>query len=1275
MFFSRTTSGRISSRSSSVTPKIPAKVSLHNSADLHNTSASSGSHVLDQSTASQPYANDLGVDQADVHSDSSLSVSRSLNSPKLDRSQRETSEPSEGQMLVSKEGDHEVAVVTAQQTPEKEKGACNYDNFTNMYNINTNLDEVEVNDSYLNALGNSNILSANQNKLDTEPSQSQASCQSESYDAEVEPTTSISLPSDLKGSSIDQSDSVSYQSDIKGHAGIDQTDQSIISDLSADEMADIESCLQTISSAGYEDLESLVENVVEPLLGVAKTAVALTDDLQTDSKVVSSEIKISEGAIIEGNTAIGEWVNELQLQNSNNETDISNAGKVATENITDVKHRAFEPEINLEDSMQNFSDVAEKSSVKNIEPSSCILAAVESQLSKEGNLTDTVDIDNDFVDVTVPSKGDDSDMFEDIPYFLHRRHIIGDKERKKETELYTALINALNSNQSSQTRSSNSKAQARRSRSMRRAPNMQIEQLKADEIPYQPRSLSLPSKRPASKSPGPQSPTQSEAGKPERNRSHSRRTGSRSSQSRSPSGNRMIEVVKFHDLPRRDNYSSVDDTTSPTEEIDILSQYFWHRTRSPGFRSESASLSENISKHDSSYIQPSPITDLSLDEGLLQNTSESDSLRGLSETSFSLTHSSMSINESETSQGSYSLSDLNLSKDDIVNELRRVESLDGDNQTGKIKIEDLDLPFIDAFDESDISENQLANFQMSNTQHFIDSSLSVKHDSVDDNEEMSQSEDGGQITQQDDKCVIRNIESEEYFDLTRSVDEVDMLRLENEEIENSDILPKLPKSNKPVLKPLEIPMKPFINKSQADDEWQLLLKQLKDDDPSPEDLNPNDLLMSLRDERSRLKTSHSRKPVSAEESEIEELDQLLLETTKFKGPDKRDYEYFDQVESNFSTFKPTESPSRAAKLENRRLLHGMRGSVVRVSLSHDVEDIHLEDKPIGLYRLQTEEMSSSSSLSSPKHAIIRRSPSPSRLLEYTTRGHKEYIVKGDSVEKDEDIETDLSKRHSYPKDSRSNSDAETKRKQFEPKRVSFHETVEEITTEAYQTSSSSSDDKSGGHNDSDIGSPDTFVSTTTSELNYDPDDSSPGSQYVGFDSETDVSKSVKRSGSDLNSTSGENTSDEDEIADKDAEFLKFAESLSECGKDGAADSGVGDSMTNTTEVSPSEPADNGENNERNGDSDDGKVDDIGRIRYTGNVKINGKSGVITQHLDASSPQSYDESSSSTDSDLGLPKKDKRPSIDPLESLEQLHDSYVSSSDESFEEEQNVVTTN
>lgn len=83
--FQRSTSGRISSasRSTSVTPKIPAKMTLNNSTDTHNSTASSGSHIL-STGAETPHDR---TEVVDVHSAaSSLSGSRSLGSPKPEHS-------------------------------------------------------------------------------------------------------------------------------------------------------------------------------------------------------------------------------------------------------------------------------------------------------------------------------------------------------------------------------------------------------------------------------------------------------------------------------------------------------------------------------------------------------------------------------------------------------------------------------------------------------------------------------------------------------------------------------------------------------------------------------------------------------------------------------------------------------------------------------------------------------------------------------------------------------------------------------------------------------------------------------------------------------------------------------------------------------------------------------------------------------------------------------------------------------------------------------------
>lgn len=1354
LYIYRTVSGRISSRSSSVTPKIPAKVSMHNSADLHNTSASSGSHILDQSSLPRHHGNKITGDHPDAQSASSISGSRSLNSPKLERlhSQEDGSPQARVPAMMVREGmDQEDVAMVMQQTQQvaEEQGACSY-NFTNILNINTNLDEVEVNENYLNVVGTSHSLSspsANQNANDNDRSQSQESYLSESYDAEIDQTYSISLPSDLKCSSIDQSDSISLPSDVRGQS-IDQSDQSAHSDLSADEMAELETCLQTISNVGCDDLDSLVENVVEPLLSLAKTNTVKTNTVVPESNTVRSEIKISERAIVEGNVTVGEWVNEYK---NNIDADIMDdidskvSGTVLeTPECHHVKENGIVVNItNVDENRKNSLTEG-----NGIEPSSCILSAVEGKLANAESKENTVSSQ-----VVSNSVAANEDMFEDIPYYLHRRHIVGDIERKKETELYTALINALNH------QTAGAEARSRRSRSMKRAPNLQIEQLKADEIPFQPRSVSLPSKRTVSKSPGRRPPGNLELDKSDKTRSRRLRTShSRSSKSRSPSGNRMIEVIAFHSLPRKDSYSSVDDTaTSPTDKTDIFTQFTRNRAISPGFIADSRC--ESMELHHESYVEPSPVTDISADEsfGLTQTASESDSLRGMSDGSISLTHSSFSINESETSQGSYSLSDLNLSRDDIVNEMEKMDSFDGERKTDKIKLEDLDLPFIDAFDESDISENQLSHLQMSNIKqqsenvtekveidrfkemesrltsvdrtnnignevgdvgddrvmscpysdvvvtegvyNFIESGLEIhethqtnmhyslhRRDSVDVEERdgirsetrspgvMSQTKSPG-FRSESRSHVVRSetwspgFRSETISPVVRSETMSPGVRPETKS-------PQI-KSARPILKPLEIPKKPSWKKIHADDEWESLLQQLKDDENnSPDDLNPADLLLSISNVRSgpARGSPKPRRPLTVEESEIEELDRLLLETTKFNNSERdsdiyskysgycmsapyrkhdKSYQPHEQSDLNFSTFKPSDSPTRSSSRSSssRSLLSSRSNSVITVSLSHDVEDIQMEEKPICAYVYQNDQECrlSTSSLSSPHHAIIRRSPSPSRLMEYNSKGHREFMVKGD------DSDLDVSKRHSYHGETSQSIDVKEKRKRLEQKRVSFHETVEEITTEAYQSSSSSSDDKSGGDKESDVGTPDTLESGAASDLCYDGDMSS---QNAPDDSENDTNESDVGKPYDDENDSEEKESSDEEYSDQDEEFLKFAQSLSECGKDGAADSGIGDSMTNTTEVSPSEPLHHRKH-----------VDD--KICENEENFVNENPVIQIDQLDKESLQSFENggaSSSSSDSDLAPAKNDKRPSIDPLESLEQLHDSYVSSSDESSEGE-------
>lgn len=93
--FERSVSGRIS-RSTSATPKSHPKTTTLNSSDFHvsqNSTASSGSQILADTTHDSNHVlPSARVETAEVHSESSLSGSRSLGSPKLE-SARSHSQP------------------------------------------------------------------------------------------------------------------------------------------------------------------------------------------------------------------------------------------------------------------------------------------------------------------------------------------------------------------------------------------------------------------------------------------------------------------------------------------------------------------------------------------------------------------------------------------------------------------------------------------------------------------------------------------------------------------------------------------------------------------------------------------------------------------------------------------------------------------------------------------------------------------------------------------------------------------------------------------------------------------------------------------------------------------------------------------------------------------------------------------------------------------------------------------------------------------------------
>lgn len=144
------------------------------------------------------------------------------------------------------------------------------------------------------------------------------------------------------------------------------------------------------------------------------------------------------------------------------------------------------------------------------------------------------------------------DLIEDIPYYLERRlydNGVADKQEVKSPPFI----------------------RRGRSSTKRRPTNMQIEHVKVYEGGGQSRNESPASARSISRDKE-TSKSMSPVGRSVMSRSPSagHRYTSKSSLERSPSCNRKVEIVNVHKLPPRDSYSSIDDTTSPTMEKDVI---------------------------------------------------------------------------------------------------------------------------------------------------------------------------------------------------------------------------------------------------------------------------------------------------------------------------------------------------------------------------------------------------------------------------------------------------------------------------------------------------------------------------------------------------------------------------------------------------------------------------------------------------------------------------------------------------------------------------------
>ncbi|XP_062582355.1 uncharacterized protein LOC134244094 isoform X1 [Saccostrea cucullata] len=143
------------------------------------------------------------------------------------------------------------------------------------------------------------------------------------------------------------------------------------------------------------------------------------------------------------------------------------------------------------------------------------------------------------------------DLIEDIPYYLERRLYENNGADVQEATKSPPFI------------------RRGRSSKKRRPTNMQIEHVKVYEGGSESRNESPVSGRSVSWD---KVKSMSPSGRSQMSRSPSTgpRHSSKSSLERSPSCNRKLELVNIHRLPPKDSFSSVDDTTSPTLERDVI---------------------------------------------------------------------------------------------------------------------------------------------------------------------------------------------------------------------------------------------------------------------------------------------------------------------------------------------------------------------------------------------------------------------------------------------------------------------------------------------------------------------------------------------------------------------------------------------------------------------------------------------------------------------------------------------------------------------------------
>lgn len=294
------------------------------------------------------------------------------------------------------------------------------------------------------------------------------------------------------------------------------------------------------------------------ILSVNTLETSVPDSVDSTPKIC----KMSPIDTQESNSSVGNPPATLPSEDfTNNRPNDNDCQKLSTpvtfsDPLTLTKSMVSDDVSSLPDTPPALSANNKKMLNNNVPPSMCVMASAGVDISQvklvNGSMTTDV-VPHGILKKNKTVKEEPvTDLIDDIPYYLHRRHIQLEPEPLESTELCSSLVNSLNRNNESKRRS--------RSPGRRRPGNVKVEHLRfSDPLPLSTNTnQDLPSFTEIRND-------RSTSGK----RTPTRKSPIRSPNDRSPSSHRL---VNFHNLPAKDSYSCVDHTTTQSEEKDIANQ-------------------------------------------------------------------------------------------------------------------------------------------------------------------------------------------------------------------------------------------------------------------------------------------------------------------------------------------------------------------------------------------------------------------------------------------------------------------------------------------------------------------------------------------------------------------------------------------------------------------------------------------------------------------------------------------------------------------------------